>query len=53
MHPRLTTIRQDLERLGRVAALSLLQQLGEEEIPPVPTVVPPQLIVRESTARAR
>lgn len=53
MHPRLTTIRQDLERLGRVAALNLLQQLGQEEIAPVPTVVPPRLIVRESTARPR
>ncbi|WP_234426920.1 LacI family DNA-binding transcriptional regulator [Streptomyces niger] len=53
LHPQLTTIRQDLDHMGRAAALSLLRHLGEEDTPPPPTVTPPQLIIRESTAKAR
>ncbi|WP_312885575.1 LacI family DNA-binding transcriptional regulator [Streptomyces physcomitrii] len=52
LHPRLTTVRQDLAGLGRAAALSVLQQLGEEPAGPLPEVTPPQLVVRESTGPA-
>ncbi|GAA2325350.1 substrate-binding domain-containing protein [Streptomyces kunmingensis] len=53
LHPQLTTIRQDLNHMGRAAALSLLHRLGEQDTPPVPHVSPPQLIIRESTAEPR
>ncbi|WP_030607053.1 LacI family DNA-binding transcriptional regulator [Streptomyces sclerotialus] len=52
LHPQLTTIRQDLDHMGRAAALTLLRHLGEEGTPPAPSVAAPRLIVRESTAKA-
>lgn len=49
IHPRLTTISQDLHQIGRVSALRLLQLLGTEHSQ-LPMLDAPQLIVRESTA---
>jgi LacI family transcriptional regulator len=48
--PRLTTIRQPLQRMGAIAASTLLQRIQGEEVPEE-TVVQPELVVRESTAR--
>ncbi|MET9256482.1 LacI family DNA-binding transcriptional regulator [Streptomyces sp. NPDC003717] len=50
LHPRLTTIRQDLTGLGRAAALDLLVRLGEDGSDDAPVIAPPELVVRESTA---
>jgi DNA-binding LacI/PurR family transcriptional regulator len=52
MVPNLTTIRQPLERMGALAASLLLKKLAHEH-PPETVKVDPELIVRESTARAR
>lgn len=49
VHPRLTTISQDLHQIGRAAALQLLQLLNTYTSE-VPKIDPPRLIVRESTA---
>jgi len=57
-NPALTTIRQPLFEMGRLAAQTLLEQLSNEqnngarEIPETLTVEP-QLIVRQSTAPAK
>jgi DNA-binding LacI/PurR family transcriptional regulator len=55
-NPALTTIRQPLFEMGRLAAQTVLQQLGGDkqaagEIPPSLTVEP-ELIIRNSTAPA-
>ena len=58
--PPLTTVRQDFSELGRRCLRMLLEQIespraeeldGSEQ--PVRSVVPPELVVRESTAAAR
>jgi LacI family transcriptional regulator len=55
-NPALTTIRQPLFEMGKLAAQTLLKQLSNkektEEIPPTLTVEP-QLIVRNSTASVK
>ena len=48
--PRLTTIRQPLKVMGAMAAATLLQRIKGEEVPEE-TVVQPELVTRESTAR--
>jgi DNA-binding LacI/PurR family transcriptional regulator len=51
MHPRLTTVDQQVQRVGAAAARALLAQCGED----VDTALPgdrPRLVVRESTCRA-
>ena len=45
----LTTIRQPLQRMGALAASSLLKKLAHEKLPDT-IKVDPELIVRESTA---
>ena len=48
--PRLTTIRQPLEEMGRQAVERLLARIRKpNEIHPAEVVLPPELIVREST----
>lgn len=48
MSPRLTTIHQPLKQMGAIAASTLLQRIGGEEVPEE-TVIQPELVVREST----
>ena len=50
--PSLTTIRQPLQKMGMVAASTLLKKLAGETTPNL-IQVDPELIVRESTARPR
>ena len=47
--PPLTTIRQDFAALGREAVRLVVAGIGGESLPP--TLVPPRLVTRQSTAR--
>jgi len=50
--PSLTTVRQPLNRMGEVAAQTLLERIeGKKEYPPE-IAIEPELVVRESTAKA-
>lgn len=49
--PRLTTVRQPLHQLGQTAAETLLRCIAGEAVPHM-TQLHPELIVRESSARA-
>jgi LacI family transcriptional regulator len=52
-NPRLTTIRQPLSNMGRIAAQCVLNRIhGSESFRPQ-IVVAPELIVRESTQKVR
>ena len=50
--PKLTTIRQDFEQIGRNAARLILERLdaGKADAPPRSLRIAPELVVRESTA---
>ncbi len=47
--PRLTTIRQPLQQMGRVAATLLLQKITGVKVPEM-SRIDPELVIRESTA---
>jgi LacI family transcriptional regulator len=52
--PSLTTIRQPLREMGKTAAEVLLRRICDSNAPyPREVIMQPQLIVRESTSRAR
>jgi LacI family transcriptional regulator len=51
--PSLTTVRQPLNRMGRVAAQSLLERIDGLEDYPSEIAIEPELVVRESTAVAK
>jgi LacI family transcriptional regulator len=51
--PPLTTIRQPLQEMGRVAVSLLWRILQERQIEAAPILLSTQLIVRESTAELR
>jgi DNA-binding LacI/PurR family transcriptional regulator len=51
--PRLTTINQPLEEIGRIATQSLLNRIHKTVTPRDEIVVEPKLVVRESTGPAR
>lgn len=52
--PRLTTVRQDVSALGELAARALLDAVeAKQPIAPERTVLPVELVVRESTAEVR
>jgi LacI family transcriptional regulator len=52
-YPSLTTVRQPLEKMGEIAAKTLLGRIENSE-PYVPEIaITPELIVRKSTTRAR
>jgi len=51
--PRLTTINQPLEEIGRIATQSLLNRIHQTENPPEEVMVQPTLVVRESTGPAK
>jgi len=49
-HPPLTTIRQDRERLGIVAAERALELIEHADTTPPDTIIPVELVVRGSTS---
>lgn len=49
-HPGLTTVRQPLEEIGRIATEILLTAIKNPEDPPQVVVVPTELIIRGTTA---
>ena len=51
--PRLTTIKQPLEEIGRIATQSLLNRIHDTVPPRDEITVEPELIIRESTGPAR
>ncbi len=51
--PRLTTIRQPLEEIGRIATQSLLNRIHKTVPPRDEIIVEPKLVIRESTGPAR
>ncbi len=50
--PSLTTVRQPLNRMGEVAAQSLLERIEGKKDYPSEIAIEPELVVRESTANA-
>jgi LacI family transcriptional regulator len=50
--PSLTTVRQPLNRMGEVAAQSLLERIEGNKEYPAEIAIEPELVVRESTAKA-
>jgi len=50
--PSLTTVRQPLNRMGEVAAQSLLERIEGKREYPFEIAIEPELVVRESTAKA-
>jgi LacI family transcriptional regulator len=50
--PSLTTVRQPLNRMGEVAAQSLLERIEEKKEYLADIAIEPELVVRESTAKA-
>jgi DNA-binding LacI/PurR family transcriptional regulator len=50
--PSLTTVRQPLNRMGEVAAQSLLDRIEGEQEYPAEIAIRPELVVRESTSEA-
>ena len=50
-HPPLTTIRQDRQELGALAATAAIELVERPDAPPRVTVVPVELVVRASSAR--
>ncbi len=50
--PSLTTVRQPLNRMGEVAAQSLLERIEGRKEYPAEIAIEPELVVRESTAKA-
>lgn len=53
IQPPLTTIRQDMENLGRAAADGLIQMIEDPEGAPVQVQVPTRLVVRSSCGAKR
>lgn len=53
VHPRLTTIHQPLDQMGRVSVRMLLDQIEQPEKPPRHLTLATRLILRESTAPPR
>ena len=49
--PSLTTVRQPLNRMGEVAAQSLLERIEGKKDYPAEIAIEPELVVRESTAQ--
>ncbi|MFD7921984.1 LacI family DNA-binding transcriptional regulator [Streptomyces sp. NPDC059740] len=49
LHPRLTTVDQQVREVGAAAARALLARLGEAGVVPAPPTGRPRLLVRDST----
>jgi len=52
-NPALTTVRQPLQKMGEIAARTLLNRIENGELPAGDIVIEPELVVRSSTAPAR
>ncbi len=52
-NPGLTTVRQPLQKMGEIAARTLLDRIENDEIYLPEIAVEPELVIRESTGRAR
>ena len=52
-HPALTTVRQPLQKMGEIAAQTLLDQIENGEPYVAEITVEPEFVVRNTTARAR
>jgi DNA-binding LacI/PurR family transcriptional regulator len=50
--PTLSTVRQPLARMGHIAARTLLERIAGKDDYPSEIAVEPELVVRESTAKA-
>jgi LacI family transcriptional regulator len=50
--PSLTTVRQPLAQMGRIAAQTLLERIEGKQDYPSEIAIEPELVVRQSTARA-
>jgi LacI family transcriptional regulator len=50
--PSLTTVQQPLNRMGEVAAQVLLERIQDKKEYPADIAIEPELVVRESTAKA-
>jgi LacI family transcriptional regulator, galactose operon repressor len=50
LNPSLTTVRQPLHEMGRLAAKTLLEKISRNDAAPMTIRLEPELIVRESTA---
>lgn len=50
--PRLTTVRQPLEKMGAIAAETLIERIENSKQFPAEMAIEPELVVRESTAPA-
>ncbi|PJF42253.1 MAG: LacI family transcriptional regulator [Candidatus Thermofonsia Clade 1 bacterium] len=51
VYPKLTTVRQPLDEMGRIAVRLLLEQIEEPSLPARRVTLPTQLIVRDSCQR--
>jgi len=51
--PSITTVRQPLTRMGQVAAQTLMERIEGKEDYPAEIAIEPELVVRESTGRAK
>lgn len=51
--PRLTTVRQPMEELGRAAVRAMVERLEEPSRPPITRRLPVEVLLRESTEGAR
>jgi LacI family transcriptional regulator len=49
-HPPLTTIRQDRQELGTLAATRAIELIEDPEVTPRPTILPVELVVRGSSS---
>ena len=47
--PPLTTVRQNFREVGRIAMERLLAQIDDPDAPPQTTLIPTELVVRESS----
>jgi DNA-binding LacI/PurR family transcriptional regulator len=48
-NPRLTTIHQDKDQIGKLAVKQLLKRIHSPELPPEQIALPTRLVIREST----
>jgi LacI family transcriptional regulator len=50
VYPKLTTVRQPLEQMGRVAVKMLLEQIEDRSRPPQRITLTTELVIRDSCA---